>query len=61
MDSWRLVKMGTRKLTTEQIKKIIELTKEGKDSRRQIAEKVGCSKNSVYMYQKAYGLLYRDK
>lgn len=51
--------MSRRKVTLVQIKKIIELTNAEDPwySRGEIAEKVGVSKNTVYLYQKRYDLL----
>jgi DNA invertase Pin-like site-specific DNA recombinase len=45
-----------REVTNEQIKVIIDLSKQRK-SRREIAESVGVSKDTVYRYQKYYDCL----
>ena len=43
-----------KKLPLEKIQLIVKLTKEGQMSRPQIAKTVGCSKATVWRYQKKY-------
>ncbi len=47
---------GSSNLSSNQINKIIEMTEEGK-LRPEIAEEVGCSKVTVWRWQKKYDLL----
>lgn len=49
-------KVGSTEVTLMEIKKIIDLTKEGK-TRREIANSVNRSKDTVYRYQKKYDVL----
>ena len=49
-------KVGSTEVTLVEIKKIIELTKEG-CTRRQIANSVNRSMDTVYRYQKKYDVL----
>ncbi|MFW6172953.1 MAG: hypothetical protein ACOC5T_04345 [Elusimicrobiota bacterium] len=50
-------KIGQREVTVEEINLIVELTLSSTYSRRQIAEKVNRSKDTVWRYQKNYGLI----
>jgi len=49
-------KVGTTEVTLVEIKKIIDMTKEG-CSRRQIANSVNRSMDTVYRYQTKYNVL----
>jgi len=48
--------VGSRELSTDQIKVIIELSEEGRP-RPEIAEKADCGEKTVYRYQKKYGYM----
>ena len=48
--------VGTRFLTMDQIEEIVELT-EKNVSRTRIANSVGCSKDTVWRYQKKLNLI----
>jgi len=49
--------VGDRQLSPTQIKKIVELSQEGNSNRTEIAQEVGCSKPTVWKYQRAYNLI----
>lgn len=48
--------MSEKSLSQEQIQEIVKLS-EARCSRPEIAEQVGCSKNTVYRYQNNLGLI----
>jgi len=48
--------IGNISISLNQIEIIVELSEKGK-SRREIAEAAGCSKDSVWRYQKKFGFL----
>lgn len=45
--------IGTREVTVEQIRRIAEMSKEGKN-RREISEEVEVAKRTVWSYQKEF-------
>ena len=48
---------GRPNLSMEQIEVILTLSEDRSNNRREIADKAGCSKQCVYLYQKRYNLL----
>ena len=48
---------GQREISLKQIGKIISMTMEKKYSRPEIAKEAGVSKDTVWRYQKMYGLI----
>jgi transposase len=49
--------IGQTEVTVDEMKEIVHLTLSSTLSRRQIAEKVGRSTNTVWQYQKKYDIL----
>ena len=49
-------RVGTTEVSLVEVKKIIDMTKEG-HTRREIANSVNRAKSTVYMYQKKYDLI----
>jgi transposase len=50
-------RIGQNELSIDEVDKIITLTLSSTYSRRQIAEKVNRSTNTVWRYQKDYGVI----
>lgn len=49
--------ISTEKLSNKEVEKILSLSNDPNLSRRDIAERIHCSKMTVYRYQKIAGIL----